>query len=83
MPNSAGGTGDGGPATIGKLQFPLGISVDSGGGIYVADTGNNAVRYITPNGTLLRVANAAGTSGYSGDGGDALLAQLNSPVCPA
>jgi uncharacterized protein (TIGR03437 family) len=42
----AGYTGDGGPATTGKLQAPTAIASDSAGNIYVTDAVNNLVRKI-------------------------------------
>lgn len=45
---NAGFGGDGGPATAGLLAAPTGILVDPHGVIYVADSGNNRVRILTP-----------------------------------
>ena len=42
-----GDEGDGGPATLAELRFPVGIEVDADGAIYIADTGNNRVRKVT------------------------------------
>ena len=38
--------GDGGPATAGKLNDPQAVSVDGSGNIWIADTGDNAVREV-------------------------------------
>ncbi len=70
--------GDGQDALSAELNSPFGIAVDTAGNIYVADTGNNRIRKITPAGIITTVA-GNGTQGFSGDGGDALLAQLNAP----
>jgi uncharacterized protein (TIGR03437 family) len=43
-----GYSGDGGPAPNAELQFPRGIAVGSSGKIFIADTGNNVVRALTP-----------------------------------
>jgi type IX secretion system substrate protein len=41
-----GYSGDGGPATLAKLNIPENIYLDSNSNIYIADDGNNVVRYI-------------------------------------
>jgi sugar lactone lactonase YvrE len=43
-----GYSGDGGPAISATMNHPVGIITDSAGHIYVADTGNNAIRVIYP-----------------------------------
>src|SRR6185312_6498559 len=52
---------------------------DGSGNLYVADTGNNRIRRITPQGIIATVA-GTGVYGYSGDGGPAVTAQLGSPA---
>jgi hypothetical protein len=37
-----------GPATTAQFNAPSGIGIDSFGQIYVADTGNNRIRLLTP-----------------------------------
>ncbi|RJX38992.1 hypothetical protein D3P09_15920 [Paenibacillus pinisoli] len=71
--------GDGGPATSARLSYPDGVAVDSIGNLYIADKGNHRIRKVDTSGTISTVA-GSGVRGYSGDGGDAELAQLNSPT---
>ncbi len=73
-----GYTGDGGPASAARLSDPTGIVVDSQGAIYIADTANNRVRLVRPDGTIITVA-GDGTSGSSGRGGPATAAPVGSP----
>lgn len=52
----AGSKGDLGPAVLAQLNSPRSVAIDSHHNLYVADTGNNKVRKITPAGTILPVA---------------------------
>ena len=75
---SSGYSGDGGPATSAKLSGPWWLSFDAAGDLLIADRFNNAIRAVSPSGTITTVA-GTGVSGYSGDGGPATSAQLNQP----
>ena len=72
---SAGYAGDGGPATDAMLSSTFrGIAIDlNSGTLYIADTGNNRVRAVLPNGTVVTVA-GNGTATSRGDGGPATAA---------
>ncbi len=43
---TAGFSGDKGPATSAQLNDPLSVAVDSRGNVYIADTGNHAIRMV-------------------------------------
>ena len=64
------------------LNGPQGVAVDTLGNVYIADTANNRVRQVAPNGTIATVA-GSGLAGYSGDGSSAVNAQLGNPVSVA
>ncbi len=55
----SGYSGDGGSAVQASLHGPMGITVGSSGGIYIADTGNGCVRYVNPStGTITTLVTA-------------------------
>jgi DNA-binding beta-propeller fold protein YncE len=58
-----GFSGDGGPATSAQLNDPQGVAVDGAGDLFIADTFNNAIREVTPAGTITTVVNAAPAAG--------------------
>ena len=75
---SAGYSGDGGPATSASLRNPWDVAVAANGTIYIADTFNYRIRRVDPNGTISTYA-GIGLSGFSGDGGPATSARLDTP----
>ncbi|MFN7998011.1 MAG: hypothetical protein U0Q18_30605 [Bryobacteraceae bacterium] len=77
----AGGTGDGGPATLAELNNPVAVTVGPDGGIYVVEKAGNRVRKIT-GGTMHTVA-GTGQGGFGGDGGPASQARLKNPSAAA
>lgn len=80
-----GFSGDGGPATSAQLSpqcganDPAGLAVDGAGDVFIADTGNNRVRMVTPAGVITTVA-GTGIAGFGGDGGPATAARLYYPT---
>ena len=71
----AGFTGDGGPAVNAQLNSPQGLAVDSNGNLYIADSANNRIRVVHPNGMIATFAG-------NGQTGDSLPAQPVSPATP-
>ena len=62
--------GDGSIATQASLWAPRGLAMDKAGSLYIADSGNNLIRVVTPDGNI----NTAVGSGFAGTGGDGLVA---------
>jgi uncharacterized protein (TIGR03437 family) len=81
----AGFSGDGGPAINAKLNTPGGLAFDAAGNLYIADTQNNRVRIVNPQGVINTFAGNGGTGapGFWGDGGAATDALIHAPVAVA
>jgi uncharacterized protein (TIGR03437 family) len=73
-----GFSGDGGKATVATMSGPEGVAVDADGNTFIADTLNNRIRMVTPDGSIKTIA-GVGTAGFGGDNGPAEAAQLNTP----
>jgi RHS repeat-associated protein len=73
-----GYSGDGGPATLAKISNAYGVALDAQGNFYFGDHGNSRIRKVDTNGIITTIA-GNGTSGYSGDGGPAIQAQVSAP----
>jgi uncharacterized protein (TIGR03437 family) len=71
-------SGDGGQAVRAGLNAPRGLAFDANGFLYVADSGNHAIRKIAPSGAITTVA-GNGFPGFRGDGGPATAAMLREP----
>lgn len=83
---SFGYSGDGGPALQATFNQPDGLAFDTDGNLYIADGNNNVIREVNKaSGNISTVAgNGFGAGkysggGFSGDGGSATSAELNSP----
>jgi sugar lactone lactonase YvrE len=78
--NGLGGfSGDGGAATSARLNDPQGVAVDGAGELFIADTFNNAIREVTPNGVISTVVNASAQAGGESSGAAATVSKLNTP----
>jgi streptogramin lyase len=73
-----GYSGDGGKATEAQLNNPFGLVRGPDGCIYFCDTINHVIRKVDGDDIITTVV-GNGTKGYSGDGSDAMKAQLNEP----
>jgi hypothetical protein len=71
--------GDGGPATSAVLNYPYGVDVLPDGGFVASSLSNQEVRRVSPTGTITTLAGGL-QNGFSGDGGPASAARLNTPL---
>jgi hypothetical protein len=79
-----GYSGDGGPAIHATFRFPVRVALDNKSNLFIDDASDHVIRKVDRYGIISTVAGTgfgAGTSsgGYSGDGGPATAAELNSP----
>ncbi len=85
-----GFTGDNGPATSAKLNYPYGVASDAAGNVYIADSKNNRIRCVVGAtggcggskaavGTIITYA-FNGFATFKGDGGPALQAAMQDPL---
>lgn len=78
-----GSSGDNGPASAALIYGPNGIAFDASGNLYLADSQNHIIRKVSTSGIITTIAGTPGQSGYSGDGGNATSARLDTPVAIA
>ena len=71
--------GDSSAATLASLYAPMSITLDASGNLYIADTGNNRVRMVDKNTGIIYTIVGTGLIGFTGDGGQATLANLHNP----
>jgi trimeric autotransporter adhesin len=82
---TAGYSGNSSTATDVEVYKPYGVSKDSSGNVYIADTYNCLIRKVTSAGAISNVAGyiyngtSASQCGFSGDGESALSAKLYYP----
>jgi sugar lactone lactonase YvrE len=79
LAGSAGSAGNAdGNGAAARFWNPQGLAVDETGNIYVADTGNNAIRKISPMGQVTTIAGLAGSAGFTDGPGP--QARFNGPA---
>ncbi len=66
-----------GPGSAARFFLPCGVAVDSAGNVYVADSGNQVIRKITPEGVVSTLAGSAGQSGFTN--GTGATARFSTP----
>jgi len=71
-------TGNGGPALLAGIRSPGDLAFSPSGELYIAEERAHSIRKIDKDGNIHQVA-GTGTMGFSGNGGPATKAQLNSP----
>ena len=72
-------TGDGLPATSASLDGPNGLTFDTSGNLYIADSRSDRVRAVGLSGIITTFAGNGIGSGFGGEGDPATLTPLNSP----
>lgn len=80
--DTPGFSGDGWLALYAQVSKPAGLTVDQNDNIYFADSGNNRVRKITPEGLIYTIAGGSLLESL-GDGGPATQARLLNPTAVA
>jgi hypothetical protein len=76
--DSYGFSGDGGPAKNALMMSPFDVCLDPIGNLYISEYGGHRIRKISTDGTITTVA-GTGIAGFTGDGGLATTARLNTP----
>jgi hypothetical protein len=72
-------SGDGDVARRAELNQPFDVALDQQGNVYFSDANNHCVRRVARHSGIITTVAGTGQPGYSGDGGPATQAQLNSP----
>ena len=72
--------GDGGQATASPLFLPMGGAADAAGNLYLSDSNNQRVRFVSAATQTISTVAGDGTAGFGGDGGPATSALLNTPA---
>src|SRR5204862_317026 len=75
-----GFAGDGGAATSASLSGPVGVAVDAGGNLYIADNWNNRIRKVAAATGIITTMAGNGNPTFAGDGGAATSASVYVPT---
>ena len=75
----AGYAGDGGPATLARLNEPYGIAIDKMANVYIADRHNHCVRRVDGASGVITTLAGNGSAEFGGDGGPAARAGMVEP----
>jgi sugar lactone lactonase YvrE len=75
--------GDGCLATQATLNAPRAVAIDTAGSVYIADTGNNLIRKVTPGTGLITRYAGGGSASTAGGTCSGLAASITSPVATA
>ena len=73
-----GSTGDSHAATSALINSPTGIAVDTFGNFYISEFSGSRIRMVEASGLISTIA-GNGISGFSGDDGPAIWAQIKNP----
>lgn len=73
---AAGFAGDGGPAISARLNFPVALTLDPSGNLFIADLFNHRVRRVDGSSGIITTVAGDGVFGFTGDGGPATSASL-------
>jgi len=76
---TAGFSGDGGSATSAELNGPTHVVFDQTVNLYITDANNNRIRKVNAATGIITTVAGNGIAGFSGDGGQATVAELNFP----
>lgn len=76
---AAGFSGDGGLATLARLNLPSALALDTAGNLYIADTNNHRVRKVAAASGMIATVAGNGLQHFGGDGAAATAASIDSP----
>jgi len=76
----ASSAGDGGPASQASLSAPYGVAFDPAGNLLIVEFGGARVRRVDAMTGIITTVAGNGIPAYSGDGGPAVSASLQSPT---